>query len=65
MTSWQEHHHIKLEGKGDTSHRSICLTATSILANYKAEGKLVLFQAFDISKFFDKEVLHDAMNTHA
>ena len=38
-------------------------TVKSILAKYKVEGKLALMQAYDISKFFDKEVLPDVMNT--
>ena len=35
----------------------------SILAKYKHENKLIMLQAFDISKFFDKETLPDVMNT--
>ena len=35
----------------------------SILSKYKHENKLIMLQAFDISKFFDKETLPDVMNT--
>ena len=38
-------------------------TVKSILAKYEAEGELVMLQAYDISKFFDKEALPDVMNT--
>ena len=38
-------------------------TAKSIMAKYEMEGKMVLLQAYDISKYFDKEVVADVMNT--
>ena len=38
-------------------------TIKSIIAKYLFLGMLIMLQAFDISKFFDKEVLEDVMNT--
>ena len=38
-------------------------TIKSIIAKYLFLGRLIMLQAFDISKFFDKEVLEDVMNT--
>ena len=35
----------------------------SMIAKQRMEGKVTILQAYDISKFFDKEVLEDAMNT--
>ena len=35
----------------------------SILAKYIMQGKMVMLQAYDISKFFDKETLPDVMST--
>ena len=35
----------------------------SILAKYCMQGMMVMLQAYDISKFFDKETLPDVMNT--
>ena len=38
-------------------------TIKSIMAKYEMDGKLFILQPFDISKFFDKEVLTDVMDT--
>ena len=38
-------------------------TIKSIMAWYEHVGKLLMLQGFDISKFFDKEVLADVMDT--
>jgi hypothetical protein len=38
-------------------------TMKSIMAKYEKDGKLFILQPYDISKFFDKEVLTDVMDT--
>ena len=38
-------------------------TIKSIIAKFMFLGMMIMLQAFDISKFFDKEVLEDVMNT--
>ena len=35
----------------------------SIIAKIIMQGKMMMLQTYDISKFFDKEVLDDVMNT--
>ena len=35
----------------------------SMISKYTMEGKLMMLQTYDISKFFDKEVFEDVMNT--
>ena len=50
---------------GQPGHRpqEHIFTMKSILGKYMMEGKMLIFQAYDISKFFDKETLPDVMNT--
>ena len=47
---------------GHQPQEHLC-TAKSIIAKYEMEGKIIVLQAYDISKYFDKEVVPDVMNT--
>ena len=44
-------------------HTSYIFTVKSITGKYELEGKLFVLQEYDLSKFFDKEVLEDVMDT--
>ena len=33
----------------------------SIVAKYRSQGKVVIIQSYDVSKFFDKEMMEDAI----
>ena len=35
----------------------------SVLAKYRAEGRMVVIQTYDVAKFFDKEMIEDAILT--
>jgi N6-adenosine-specific RNA methylase IME4 len=50
---------------GQTGHQpqEHIFSVKSMMAKSNMEGRLMMLQAYDISKFFDKEVLRDAMNT--
>ena len=50
---------------GQPGHRpqEHIFTVKSILAKYIREDKMIMLQAYDISKFFDKETVPDVMNT--
>ena len=50
---------------GQPGHRAQehIFSMKSILAKYIFQGELIILQAYDISKFFDKETVPDVMNT--
>ena len=50
---------------GQPGHRSeeLVFALKSIVSRYQAQGKLVIIQTSDISKFFDKELKEDAIIT--
>ena len=50
---------------GQPGHRSeeLVFVFKSIIAKYRKEGKLVIIQTSDISKYFDKEMIEDALLT--
>ena len=50
---------------GQPSHRSeeLLFVMKSVIAKYRKLGKNVVLQLFDISKFFDKETMEDAILT--
>ena len=50
---------------GQAKHRpqEHIFSMKSMMDKYRMEGKVLLLQAYDISKFFDKEVLEDVMDT--
>jgi hypothetical protein len=50
---------------GQPKHRpqEHIFSVKSMMAKYNMEGKVLLLQAYDISKFFDKEVVEDVMDT--
>ena len=47
---------------GQTSEEHV-FALKSIIAKYRAQGKLVIVQTLDIAKFFDKELIEDAILT--
>ena len=50
---------------GQPGHRSeeLVFILKSVIAKYRMEGKQVIIQSSDLEKFFDKEMLEDAMLT--
>ena len=50
---------------GQPGHRTdeLVFVIKSVMAKYKKEGKPLLLQMFDISKYFDKETIEDAILT--
>ena len=50
---------------GQPGHRveELVFALKSILAKYRHEGKLLILQTSDISKFFDREMVEDAVLT--
>ena len=50
---------------GQAGHRSeeLVFAMKSIIARNRSQGKMVLVQTYDISKFFDKERVEDAVET--
>ena len=50
---------------GQPGHRTdeLVFTVKSVMGKYKEEGKPMILQMFDISKYFDKETIEDAILT--
>ena len=50
---------------GQPGHRSEehVFVLKSVIARYRTQGKHIILQASDISKFFDKEMVEDAIKT--
>jgi hypothetical protein len=50
---------------GQSGHRveEMIFTMKSVIAKYRAEGKMVILQCYDLEKFFDKEMTEDAVLT--
>ena len=50
---------------GQPGHRAeeLIISLKSIVARYRSQGKTVIIQSSDISKFFDKEMMEDAILT--
>ena len=50
---------------GQPGHRSeeLVFSVRSLIAKERAEGKLMILQTSDISKYFDKEMVEDALLT--
>ena len=50
---------------GQPGHRAeeLVFTLKSVIAKYRAQGMLVIIQTSDIAKFFDKEMIEDAILT--
>ena len=50
---------------GQPGHRAaeLVFSLKSIISKYRAEGKSIIIQSSDISKFFDKEMIQDAIIT--
>ena len=50
---------------GQPGHRAeeLIIYLKSIVARYRSQGKTVIIQSSDISKFFDKEMMEDAILT--
>ena len=50
---------------GQPGHRSeeLVFILKSIIAKYRREGKQIMIQSSDLEKFFDKEMLEDAILT--
>ena len=50
---------------GQPKHRSeeLVFVIKSIVARYRMQGKMVVLNLYDISKFFDKEMIEDAILT--
>ena len=52
---------------GQPGHRAeeLVFCLKSIISKYRAEGKMLIIQTFDLAKFFDKEMIEDAILTSA
>ena len=50
---------------GQPGHRAeeLVFSLKSIISKYRAEGKSIIIQTSDIAKFFDKEMIQDAILT--
>ena len=50
---------------GQAGHRveEMVFTMKSLIAKYKAEKKPIILQLYDIEKYFDKEMMEDAIQT--
>ena len=50
---------------GQPGHRAeeLIFSLKSIVSKYRSEGKVIIIQSSDISKFFDKETMEDAILT--
>ena len=48
-----------------SGHRSeeLMFVVKSVVAMYRKKGKMVILQGFDVSKFFDKEMIEDGVLT--
>ena len=48
---------------GQPGHRSeeLLFVMKSVIARQRMKGKEIVIQCFDISKYFDKEMMHDAV----
>ena len=55
----------KYQVGGQPGHRSeeLVFALKSVISRYRKEGKVLIIQTYDISKFFDKEQLEDAILT--
>ena len=50
---------------GQPGHRSeeLLFVLKSVVARTREQGKMIVLQSYDISKFFDKELIEDAVLT--
>ena len=50
---------------GQPGHRSeeLLFVLKSVVARSREQGRMIILQSYDISKFFDKEMIQDALLT--
>ena len=55
----------KYQVGGQPGHRpeELLFVLKSVMAKYKREKKIIVLQSYDVSKFFDKEMMEDGIIT--